>query len=197
MIHSYLRQHQWKAFRRNPMFERNLAVRIFMFIMFGFLALEFLALGLVLDKILLQTETYTLAIDVFNSILLYVLLADFVIKLFFKQNQSMQIAPYLTLPVKRNKLFHFLLLKEFGSFWNGYWLFLVVPFAFRSITPFFGLGTAFLYILFFYLLCVAVSLAVHLIHCLIGKNIGYVIVPVLLAALPIALPLLFHIPIGD
>jgi hypothetical protein len=197
MLQQQLRQHQWKSFRRNPLFERNLAVRIFMFIMFGFLALEFLALGFVFDKFLLKTGTYTLAIDVFNSILLYVFLADLVIKLFLKQNQSMQIAPYLTLPVKRSRLFDFLLLKEFGSFWNWYWLFLIVPFALKSVTPYYGLETAFLYILFFYLLCIAVSLIVNLIHSLISKNGWFYIAPVLLVALSLALPFLFNVPTGD
>jgi hypothetical protein len=129
--------------------------------------------------------------------LLYVLLVDFVIKLFFKQRQSMQIAPYLTLPVQRNKLFNFLLFKEFGSFWNLYWLFLVFPFALKSITPYYGLGTAFLYILFFYLLCIVVSLMVNLVHFLISKSFWLAIVPVLLVAIPIALPLFFDLPLGD
>jgi len=165
--------------------------------MFSFLALEFLMFGFFLDKILLKTGTFPMAIDVFNSIILYVLLADFVIKFFFKQNQSMQIAPYLVLPVKRNKLFNFLLFKEFGSFWNWCWLFLVAPFALKSITPYYGLGTAFLYILFFYLLCIVVSLVVNLINYLISKNAWFYIVPAFLVAIPIALPALFNIPLGD
>jgi hypothetical protein len=197
MIQKQLRQHQWKGFRRNPMFERNLAVRIFMYVMFGFLALEFLLFGFFLDTILLEVGTYTLAIDVFNSIVLYVFLADFVIKFFFKQNQSMQIAPYLTLPVKRNKLFNFLLFKEFSSFWNLFWMFLVAPFALKSITFHYGLGTAFLYILFFYLLCITVSLVVNLINFLISKNAWFYFVPLLLAAIPVAFPFLLHIPLGD
>ena len=197
MIRQQLRQHQRKAFRRNPMFERNLAVRIFMFVMFGFLALEFLMMGFFLDTILLEVGTYTLAIDVFNSIVLYLFLADFVIKLFFKQNQSMQIAPYLSLPIKRNTLFNFLLIKEFGSFWNWFWMFLVAPFALKSITPHYGLGTAFLYILFFYLLCILVSLIVNLVNYLISKNAWYYILPLVLVAIPVALPLLLHIPVGD
>jgi hypothetical protein len=178
------------------MFERNLAVRIFMFIMFGFLALEFLALGFMLDRMLLEAGEYTLAIDTFNSVLPYVLLGDFVLKFFFKPNQSMQIAPYLTLPVKRRRLFDFLLLKEFGSFWNSYGLFVVVPFAFRAIPPTYGGGTAVAYVLFFYLLCVAVSLAVSLVKYRIGKQAGYYGVVALLVATPVVLPLL-GFPLGD
>jgi hypothetical protein len=165
--------------------------------MFGFLALEFLMFGFFFDQLLLETGTYTQAIDVFNSIILFILLVDFVIKFFFKQNQSMQIAPYLTLPVKRNTLFNFLLIKEFGSFWNLFWMFLVAPFAFKSITPFYGLGSAFLYILFFYLLCIVVSLIVNLVNFLISKNARYYFAPALLVALPVALVFWLKIPLGD
>jgi hypothetical protein len=196
MLQKELRQHQWKAFRRNPMFERNLGVRIFMYIMFGFLALEFLAFGFVFDKLLLEAGTYTLAIDVFNSVILYVLAADFAIKFLFKQNQSMQIAPYLSLPVKRNRLFDFLLRKEFSNMWNLYLLFLVLPFAFKSITPFFGFGAAVLYILFFYLLCIANSLIVSIVNNLVKKSVWFYIVATAIVVLPFAFPLLLKIDLG-
>jgi hypothetical protein len=197
MLQQQLQQHQWKAFRRNPMFERNLAVRIFMYVMFGFMALELLAFGFLLDQLLVEAGTYTAAIDVFNSILLYLFVFDFVIKFFFKTNQSMQIAPYLTLPVKRNRLFDFLLIKEFTSFWNWYWLFLVVPFAFKSIPPFYGFGAAVAYILFFYLSCVGVSLLVNWINNLIHKSFWFYILPVILVATPIALLLFTGINPGN
>jgi len=131
-----------------------------MYFLIGFYALYLLMLGFFLDKILLKVGEYEYAIDTFNSIILYVLAVDFVIKFFFKSNHSMQIAPYLSLPVKRNTLFNFLLQKEFTSFWNLYLLFLIVPFSFKAITPFFSFIPAVLYILFFYLLCVANSLIV-------------------------------------
>jgi hypothetical protein len=196
MIQKELRQHQWKAFRRNPMFERNLTVKIFMGILFGYLALEFLVLGFFLDKILLKAGIYNLAIAVFNSILLYIFAADFTIKFFLKQNQSMQIAPYLTLPIKRKSLFNFLLKKEFSSFWNLYFLFLVVPFAFKSITPYFGFVAAVLYILFFYLACIGISLIVSLINSLINKSSWYYIPTVLVVAIPFFFQFVLKINLG-
>ncbi|MDR3339967.1 MAG: DUF5687 family protein, partial [Candidatus Symbiothrix sp.] len=197
LLRKELRQHQWKAFRRNPMFERNLGVRIFMFVMFGYLALEFLALGFVLDKLLLKIGTYERAVDIFNALLPYILAADFTIKFFFKQNQSMQIAPYLSLPVKRNRLFHFLLKKEFSSFWNLYFLFLVVPFAFKAITPFFGFGSAVLYILFFYLLCIINSLVVNLLNNFVKLSIWFYALAAVIVIFPFAMALSLHIDTGD
>jgi len=179
-----LRNHQWKAFLRNPMFERNLGVNIFMFISFGILASYLLILGFFLDKLLLKVGEYERAIDTFNSLILYVLAFDFVIKFFFKTNQSMQIAPYLSLPIKRNTLFNFLLQKEFTSFWNLYLLFLVVPFAFKSITPYFSFISAVLFILFIYLLCVINSLIVNIANNLIKKSAWYHIPVFAIVCLP-------------
>lgn len=184
MLQQQLRQHQWKAFRRNPMFERNLAIRIIMYFIFGLLALEFLGFGFMLDKLLLETGPYERAVDTFNSILPYLFVLDFIIKFFFKTNESMQIAPYLSLPVRRNKLFDFLLRKEFTNFWNYYFLFLVVPFSFKAVMPFFGFFAAVLYILFFFFLCIANSLLVSIINNLISKSFWFYI----LAAIRIVYP---------
>jgi hypothetical protein len=133
----------------------------------------------------------------FNSILPYILAADFVIKFQMKPSRSMQIAPYLCIPLKRKRLFDILLMKEWSSFWNCYLLFLVVPFAFKAITPFFGLGASFLYILFFYLICVANSLFVNLFNNLGKMNYLYYIPAAAVAIFPFALSGLFHINLGD
>lgn len=165
--------------------------------MFGILAIEFLFFGLFLDKMLLELGTYTLAIDIFNSILVFILLVDFVVKFFFKKNQSMQIAPYLTMPIKKNQLFDFLLRKEFTSIWNWYWMFLVIPFSFKAITPHYGLLMAFLYIIFFYLLCISISLILNQVNILLNKNNWYYILPVAIVVLPFLLIFGLKIDVGD
>ena len=184
MIQQTLNQHQWKAFRRNPMFDRNLGLKIFMFFIIGFWTVYLLMIGFFLDKILLKVGEYERAIDTFNSIILCVFAVDFIIKFFFKSNQSMQIAPYLSMPVKRNTLFNFLLQKEFTSFWNFYLLFLIVPFSFKAITPFFGFIPAVLYILFFYLLCVLNSLIVSFANNLIKRSAWFYIPIAVFVLLP-------------
>jgi hypothetical protein len=152
--------------------------------MFGLLAVEFLGFGFVLDTFLVKAGPYERAIDTFNSILPYLFVLDFIIKFFFKTNESMQIAPYLSLPVRRNKLFDFLLRKEFTNFWNFYFLFLVVPFAFKAVAPFFGFPAAVLYILLFFLLCVANSLLVSIFNNLISKSFWFYSLPVVRVVYP-------------
>jgi len=197
MIQKELRQHQWKAFRRNPMFERNLAVRIFMYFMFGLLALEFLSFGFLLNSLLLKAGSYDRAIDTFNSILPFIFVVDFIIKFFFKTNESMQIAPYLSLPVKRNKLFDFLLRKEFTSFWNFYLLFLVIPFSFMAVTPYFGFFAAVLYILLFFLLCIVNSLVVSIINNFISKSAWFYILAGVRVVMPFFLIFVCKIDLGN
>jgi len=164
--------------------------------MFGLIALEFLGFGFALNSLLVKTGPYERAIDTFNSILPFLFVFDFVIKFIFKTNESMQIAPYLTLPVKRNKLFDFLLRKEFTSFWNFYFLFLVVPFAFMAVMPFFGFPAAVLYILFFFLLCVANSLLVSIINNFISKSVWFYILAAIRVVYPFFLIFVCKIDLG-
>jgi len=197
MIKKEIRSHQWKAFLRNPMFERNLAVNVFMFVSFGILAGYLIIFGFFLDKILLKAGEYEIAIDTFNSLLLFVLAFDFIIKFFFKSNQSMQIAPYMSLPIKRNTLFNFLLQKEFSNFWNFYLLFIVIPFSFKAITPYFGFIPAVLFIFFIYILCVINSLIVCCANNLLKKSVLYYIPVFAFVALPFIFPIVLKIDLGQ
>lgn len=196
MLQQELRKHQWKAFLRHPMLERNLGIRAFMALMFGILGLQLFAFGFLLDKILLEMGKYDLAVYTFNYFALYLFLSDFLIKYMLKQNQSMQIVPYLSLPIKRNKLFNFLLTKEFTSIWNLYMLILVVPFALKSVTPFFGFGTMVLYIVFFYSLCIGNSLLVNIANNLMKKNGLFFFVPIIIIAIIAGLPFVTNIDWG-
>ncbi len=187
MLQRELQKHQWKAFLRHPMFERNLGIRLFMYLMFGILGIQLFTFGFVMDKLFLEIGTYQLAIYTFNSIALYLFLFDYIIKYIFKQNQSMQIAPYLSLPIKRNRLFNFLLVKEFTNVWNLYLLILIIPFSLKAIVPFYGFGIAALYIIFIYSLSIGNSLLVSLSNNLLNKNGWYFFLPIAVIAAIVAL----------
>jgi hypothetical protein len=182
MLFRELRKHQWKAFSRHPQFEQNMAMKIFLYIVFGLLGLELLVLGFFLVEFLSKHGAYDSVIDSFNYFLLYVFLVDFVIKYMIKQNQSMLIAPYLTIPIKRTTLYNYLLTKEFASVWNIYFLFVLFPFAFRAIPPHYGYLSAFLYVLFIYLLCVCNSLLVAIANNLLKRSELFLFLPIIIVA---------------
>jgi len=164
------------------MFERNMALRIFTLFMFGMLGTQLVVTGFFLFSVLSKYGAYNNAIDSFNFILLYLLLFDFVIKYFLKQSQSMQIVPYLTLPVQRKTLLNFLLMKEFTNIWNLYFLFLLIPFVFKAIPEHHGYLSALLYILFFYLLCIGNSLLVNISNILLKRSGWYLFLPIIIVA---------------
>ena len=182
MIFNELRGHQWKAFKRHPMFERNMAVKIFMFFTFGVLGLYLLAFGFLLFDLMTKFGVYTSEIDSFNYILIYLLLFDFLLKYLLKQSQSMQISPYLTMPIKRKTLFNFLLVKEFSNVWNLYFFFMLIPFIFMAIPVYYGYTGVLLYILFFYLLCLGNSLLVNISNILLNRSGWYFFLPIIIVA---------------
>ena len=157
-----LRNHQWKEFRRHPIFNREMAMKIFMLFMLGMFGAQFVIVGFFLFDILSKYGAYNNAIGSFNNILIYLILFDFTIKYIFKRNPSIRIAPYLTLPIKRNKLFNFVLVRDMTNSWNLYHFFFLIPFVFRAIPAYYGYSGVVLYILFFYLLCVANTLLVNI-----------------------------------
>ena len=197
MILQILRKHQWKAFRRHPMFERNLALKIFTYFVFGILGLELLAFGFFLFRILSKNGVYSDAIDSFNYILLYLFLFDFVIKYMVKQSQSMQIAPYLTLPVKRTTMFNFLLIKEFTNIWNLYMFFFLIPFVFSAIPLLYGFVSAFLYLFFIYLLSIGNSLLVNISNNLLKRNGWFLFLPIIIVAAIVGVTFIPEVNIGD
>ena len=164
------------------MFERNMMLKIFTYIVFGIMGVYLLLAGLLIYRVILDHGAYNSAIDSFNYILLYLLLFDFFIKYMWKQSQTMQIAPYLTLPVKRSALFNFLLVKEFTNIWNLYFLFMLVPFVFKAIPQYYGYLSAFLYVLFFYFLCVGNSLLVNIANSILKRSGWFLFLPVIIVA---------------
>ena len=179
------------------MFERNMALKIFTYFMFGFIGLYLLTIGFIIYDALSKHGAYNSAIDSFNYILLYFLLFDFVIKYIGKKSQTMQIAPYLTLPVRRSKLFNFLLIKEFTNIWNLYFLFLIVPFAFKAIPAFYGYSGVFLYLLFYYLLCIGSSLLVNIANNLLSRNGWYLFLPIIIVVAIVGITFIPGVNIED
>ena len=159
-----------------------MALKIFSYIFFGMMAMYLLLLGFLLFTVLSEHGAYNSAIDSFNYILLFLLLLDFIIKYTMKQSQTIQIAPYLTLPIKRRTLFNYLLVKEFTNIWNLYFLFFLVPFVFKAIPQYYGYISAILYILFIYFLCLGNSLLVNISNNLLKRSGWFLFLPIIIIA---------------
>lgn len=128
-----LRKHGKLAEKRNPMYEKSKFGKFWMYFMFVFWAGYLIFFG----------TTFAFAFDggateayhVMNSGLIFVLVLDFLIRLPFQKTPTQEVKPYLLLPIKRNRLIDFLLIRSGLDGFNLFWLFLFVPFS----IPFIGL----------------------------------------------------------
>ena len=167
-----------------------------MYFMFGFIGLYLFMIGFMLYGVLLKQGNYNNAIDSFNYYLLYILLFDFTIKYLVKKSQTMQIVPYLTLPIKRNTLFNYLLVKEFANVWNLYFLFFLASFAFKAIPPYHGYAGFFYYLLFFYILSIGNSLLVNLAKSMSKRSGWFLFLPLIIVAAIVGITFIPGVNIG-
>ena len=68
--------------------------------------------------------------------LIFILALDFLLRIPFQKTPTQEVKPYLLLPVKRNRIIDFLLIRSGLSLFNLFWLFMFVPFAFITITKY-------------------------------------------------------------
>ncbi len=134
--------HQWQAFRRSSIWQKNLAVNIFV----GFLSVimlgYFVLLGFMMDNILLEVVKDRDPENVLSSALLYYFILSFILRFFMQRIPAMQAIPYLHLPVKRNTIAHFLTLKSLTNFFNFLPFLLFLPFTLKWMTAFYSFSSS-------------------------------------------------------
>ena len=93
---------------------------------------------------------------VMNAVaLIFILALDFLLRIPFQKTPTQEVKPYLLLPVKRNRIIDFLLIRSGLSLFNLFWLFMFVPFSFITITKYFGISGVITYLIGIWLLIVA------------------------------------------
>lgn len=125
---------EWKSFFRSASFGKSLAIKILM----GFFALYFLLMFLILGVALFPAikELYPESDPflVVNGFIFYWVLADLLMRFFFQKLPVISVKPFLTLPIKKSKIVHYVLGKSAVSFFNFLPLFAIIPFGITLIT---------------------------------------------------------------
>ena len=178
-----LRKHGKLAEKRNPMYEKSKFGKFWMYFMFVFWAGYLIFFG----------TTFAFAFDggateayhVMNSGLIFVLVLDFLIRLPFQKTPTQEVKPYLLLPIKRNRLIDFLLIRSGLDGFNLFWLFLFVPFSIITVTKFYGISGVLTYCIGIWLLMVFNNYWFLLCRTLMGERIWWLALPVVVyGALP-------------
>ena len=171
-----LRRHGRLADKRHPMYEKSRFTRFWMYFMAVFWAgyLIFIGTTFAFGFEGAAVEPYHLL----NSGLVFVLALDFLMRFPFQKTPTQEVKPYLLLPVRRNRLIDFLLIRSGLSGFNLLWLFLFAPFALITVTKFYGLWGVLTYCVGIWLLMVLNNYWFLLCKTLLSERIWWVLLPV-------------------
>lgn len=152
MLIANLIKQEWKKSYRAQGFYKNLAVSILLGFFALYMAVVFLFLGLSLNEILEKTHKTLNPMELFNGVMLYLMLFGLALRFFMQQLNTFNLPPYQVLPVKRTTLINFLILKPLASPVNYFLLLVVVPFAIKSVVGYYSVSVAIRFVLSFILL---------------------------------------------
>ena len=125
--------HQWKEKIRSPFWQKSLVLNIVLGILGLYLALNVVFISLLADKILLQVYPDRDTIEAFTGWLFYYFSADLILRFLFQQLPTLSIQPYLTLPIPKNRLLHYVILKSLPGFFNVIAILLILPFFVKNV----------------------------------------------------------------
>ena len=130
--------HYWLQTVRAPGYYKNLIVNIFV----GLMALYFLAilvmLGLFLPNLLMEIAPQNNPTDIVMGSIIYAVIAILMIRYIMQPLSKLNLESYQVLPVKRDTLLNYLLLKPLLNPLNYIALCFVIPFAIKEIYPTLG-----------------------------------------------------------
>ncbi len=128
MISHFLKL-EWKQYFRSSHWQKGIALKIIMGFFVLYFLVVFLAIGVGGYFILKKEFPEQDPLQIVNSYLLFAILGDLIFRYLMQKLPIMNIKPLLILPIKKNKLVHYVLGKSAFSFFNILGLFFYIPFS--------------------------------------------------------------------
>lgn len=134
--------HQWKEKLRSVLWQRNIVLNIFLAFLGILLLFYALLVGFFADVMILKIYKESNVVNKFNGLLFYYFTIEIIARFLFQSLPTLSIQPYLTLPIEKNKLLHYPLIKSVFSLFNVMAILLFIPFFLKVIitsqTVFYG-----------------------------------------------------------
>ncbi|WP_139265165.1 DUF5687 family protein [Bacteroides ihuae] len=178
MLFKELYKHHRLAAKRHPMYEKNKFGKFFMYFTAVFWAGYLIFFGTTFALSFAEEVPNMEPYNVMNKGLIFVFALDFLMRFPFQKTPTQEVKPYLLIPIKRNKILDFLLLRSGLDIFNIVWLFMFVPFAIITVTKFFGVTGIITYSLGIYLLAVLNNYWYLLCRTLINERIYWIALPI-------------------
>ena len=119
------------AEKRHPMFERNMAMKIFTYVFIGFWAVYLMFFGVVFYFAFAGASIE--AYDIITGGAIIFLAIDFLLRFGLQETPAQEIKPYKLLPIPEKYLLNFFLLRTGVSGFNLFWFFFFVPYGMLSV----------------------------------------------------------------
>ncbi len=186
-------KHSVKSLTRNVRFDVNFVIKLISSLSIVYVYLAVFYLGFNFEKLIHIYSPKLDPIDGFNSILIYLFLIGMLLLYFFQKKCSINIIPYLHLPIKRGKIISYVLVLTIFNFFNLSFILFVVPFSVKCILPTYGIQYFIFYLTGVLLILILVSYFVLLLRNLINVTSFFVLVPIGILFLGFLLKAVFHI----
>ena len=169
--------------KRHPMYDQNKFAKFFMgfaaalwlvyLVMFGVLFIP------MFRDIYPSMEPY----HIFNKGMVYLLMADFVMRFTMTKLPVQEIKPFVLLPVGKNRVLRTYLLMNGLSGYNLVWMFMLVPFGFGTLFKYFGFVGVLGFLVGYWLLMLMNNYWFLACRTLMNQHILYLLVPITVYAL--------------
>lgn len=142
-MYKTLFRHYWLETVRSPGYYKNLVVNIFVGLSMIYFVVVLLLIGFFLPGLLEEIAPQQDPAATFNGIMIYAVIGLLTIRYLMQPLTTLNIENYQTLPIKRETLVNYLLLKPLLNPLNYIILCFAIPFAFTGINPVYGVGGVF------------------------------------------------------
>jgi hypothetical protein len=161
-----------KAFFRSASVGKSIGLKILMGFLVVYFLLVFLVVGIALYPMLSETFPDQKPLAIINSYVIFWLAIELIFRFFMQSLPVMNIKPLLMLPIKKESVIHFVLMKSVISIYNIFPLLMIIPFGiFNIVKGNYGTLNIIIWMLGMYLLALIVNYANFLIKKKFAENI--------------------------
>lgn len=180
MIEFDLLRHKRLEAKRNPMYEGNKVTKIILYISGLLWAVYLLMFGVLFPSLFTELFPAYEPYHVFGNGVVFVWALDILIRFLYQKPPSAQLKPYILLPIGKNRIINMLMIDAIRSPYNLVWLFLVFPFAFITVLPFYGFMGVLGFVLCFYVSILINALLYMMFRSLMAKSFAYLVFPIVI-----------------
>jgi hypothetical protein len=136
-----------KRFFRSPSFSNDLAIQIILGAISVSIVGYFLVFGFLLERVIVSTLKQSNAVVFLNGLLVYYFIGEFIVRYFFQSLPTLEVRPFLHLPIKRNKVVNFFLALSSIQVINIFVFLLFSRFAISAVAQAYGIQHAWIWLL--------------------------------------------------